>query len=68
MLDHPMVVNISQQVGTYLPGILTAIAVLVIGWIVAKIVAFLIGKGLRKSGAGAKLSNLDIARWQSRCI
>ena len=58
MLDHPMVVNISQQVGTYLPGILTAIAVLVIGWIVAKIVAFVIGKGLRKSGIGAKLSNL----------
>jgi hypothetical protein len=60
MLDNlkPMLENISSQVGNYLPGILTAIAVLVIGWIVAKIIAALIGKGLRKSGAGERLSRL----------
>jgi hypothetical protein len=50
--------KISQQVGTYLPGILTALAVLIIGWIVAKIIGGLVGRALKKTGAGAKLSKL----------
>jgi len=53
-----MLENISKQVGNYLPGVLTALAVLIIGWIIAKIIAMLVGKGLTKSGAGAKLSKL----------
>jgi len=53
-----MLENISGQVGQYLPGILSALGVLIIGWIVAKIVAMIIGKVLRKTGAGAKLSRL----------
>ena len=53
-----MLDNISSQVGTYLPQVLTALAVLIIGWIIAKIIAMLVGKALRKTGAGAKLSNL----------
>ena len=53
-----MVEKISQQVGEHLPMILSALAVLVIGWIIAKVIAMLVGKGLRKSGAGAKLGNL----------
>jgi hypothetical protein len=53
-----MIDNISSQVGQYLPGVLTAIAVLIIGWIIAKIIASLVGKALRKTGAGAKLNNL----------
>ena len=53
-----MLENISSQVGQHLPGILTALAVLVIGWIIAKIIAMLVGKALRKTGAGAKLSNM----------
>lgn len=53
-----MLENISSQVGTYLPGVLSALAVLIIGWIVAKIIAMLVGKALTKTGAGAKLSKL----------
>jgi hypothetical protein len=53
-----MLENISSQVGTYLPGVLTALAVLIIGWIVAKIIAMLVGKALTKTGAGAKISKL----------
>jgi hypothetical protein len=60
MLENlkPMLDNISGQVGNSLPGILSAIAVLVIGWIVAKIVSFIVGKGLRKSGLGDRISRL----------
>ncbi len=53
-----MIDNISGQVGQYLPGVLTALAVLIIGWIVAKIIASLVGKALRKTGAGTKLNKL----------
>lgn len=53
-----MLETISQQVGTFLPGILSALAVLVIGWIVAKIIAMLVGRGLRKTGLGNKVSKL----------
>jgi len=53
-----MLDNISGQVGNSLPGILSAIAVLVIGWIVAKIVSFIVGKGLRKSGVGDRIGGL----------
>ena len=57
MLENlkPMLDNISGQVGTFLPGILSAIAVLVIGWIVAKIIGAVVGKGLKKSGLGDRL-------------
>lgn len=50
--------SISVQVGTYLPGILTAVAVLVIGWFIAHLVAKLVKTGLDKSGVGAKISNV----------
>lgn len=53
-----MLDNISNQVGQYLPGVLTALAVLIIGWIIAKIIAMLVGRALKKTGAGAKLSSL----------
>ena len=57
MLDN-LLQNISSQVGTYLPGILSAVAVLVIGWIVAHIVARVIRTGLNKSGLGTRLNNI----------
>lgn len=50
--------SISTQVGKYLPGILTAVAVLVIGWLLAHFIAKLVKTGLDKSGLGAKLSNI----------
>ena len=53
-----MIDGISTQVGKFLPSILSALAVLIIGWIVAKIISSLVGKGLGKSGLGQKLSRM----------
>ena len=39
-------------------SVLTALVTLIVGWIIAKIVAWLVGKALRKTGAGAKLGKL----------
>ena len=50
-----MLDNILKQVGDSLPSVLTALVTLIVGWIIAKIVAWLVGKALRKTGAGAKL-------------
>ena len=53
-----MLDNILKQVGDSLPSVLTALVTLIVGWIIAKIVAWLVGKALRKTGAGAKLGKL----------
>ncbi len=50
--------NISTQVGTYLPGILTAAGVLIIGWILAHLIARGIKMAMNKSGLGAKMGQL----------
>ena len=67
--------NVSQQVGTYLPGILTAIAVLVIGWILAHLIARVVRLALKKTGLGEKLSKLisadgtvDAAKIIGKCV
>jgi hypothetical protein len=52
-----MLENINSQIGTYLPGILSALAILIIGWIVAHIVGRLVRLGLKKSGLDSKLSS-----------
>lgn len=64
-----MLENINSQIGTYLPGILSALAILIIGWIVAHIIGRLVRLGLKKSGLDAKLGSVvapgggvDIAR------
>ncbi len=50
--------NVSQQIGAYLPGIASAIGVLVIGWIVAHLIARGVKMALTKSGLGHKLNSL----------
>lgn len=67
--------NISNQVGNYLPGILTAIVVLVVGWILAKIISMLVRKGLKKSGMGQRLSgaiapdgNIDAGKFIAKLV
>ena len=50
--------NISGQVGNYLPGILSAAAVLIIGWILAHIIARVVAMALRKTGIGGKLNQM----------
>lgn len=50
--------NVSQQIGIYLPGILSAIAVLIIGWIVAHILARGVKLAFSKSGLGERLNSL----------
>ena len=53
-----MLENINSQIGTYLPGILSALAILVIGWIVAHIIGRLVRLGLNKSGLDSKLGSV----------
>jgi len=53
-----MLENINSQIGTYLPGILSALAILIIGWIVAHIIGRLIRLGLKKSGLDHKLASV----------
>lgn len=53
-----MLENIKSQIGTYLPGILSALAILIIGWIVAHIIGRLVRLGLKKSGLDAKLGSV----------
>jgi hypothetical protein len=50
--------EISKVVGTYVPNLLGALAILVIGWIAARIIAALIGAALRRT----ELDN-RLARW-----
>lgn len=50
--------NISEQVGTHLPGILSAVGVLIIGWIVAHIVGRIVRIAFKKTGLGAKLGGM----------
>ena len=53
-----MLENINSQIGTYLPGILSALAILVIGWIVAHIIGRLVRLALKKSGLDNKLGSI----------
>ena len=53
-----MIESISKQVGEHLPGILTAIAVLVIGWFLAHFISKLVKTGLSKSGLDKKLGSV----------
>jgi hypothetical protein len=54
MLDSLMK-NVTEQVGTYLPSVLSAVAVLVIGWILAHLIARVVRMALKKTGLGDKL-------------
>lgn len=53
-----MLENINSQIGTYLPGILSALAILIIGWVVAHIIGRLVRMGLKKSGLDRKLASV----------
>ena len=70
-----MLENINSQIGTYLPGILSALAILVIGWIVAHVIGRLVLLGLNKSGLDRKIASvvspgggIDIAKIASKIV
>ncbi len=55
---NEIIQGISQQVGQYLPNIASAIGVLIIGWIVAHIIARIVRLALSKTGVDDKLSKV----------
>ena len=55
---NEIIQGISQQVGQYLPNIASAIGVLIIGWIVAHIIARIVRLALSKTGVVDKLSKV----------
>ena len=70
-----MLENINSQIGTHLPGILSALAILVIGWIVAHVIGRLVLLGLNKSGLDRKIASIvapgggfDVATVASKII
>ena len=70
-----MLENINSQIGTHLPGILSALAVLVIGWIVAHVIGRLVLLGLNKSGLDRKIASVvapgggvDVAKIASKIV
>lgn len=74
--------NLLERIGgffaPYYPGLLGAIAILVIGWIVALLISGVIRKAIRRTNLGARLSRLlygdaqprqaDAERWIARAI
>ncbi len=70
-----MLENINSQIGTHLPGILSALAILVIGWIVARVIGRLVLLGLNKSGLDRKIASVvapgggvDVAKVASKIV
>lgn len=70
-----MLENISSQIGTHLPGILSALAILVIGWLVARVIGRLVLVGLNKSGLDRKIASVvapgggvDVAKIASQIV
>ena len=70
-----MLENISSQIGTHLPGIFSALAILVIGWIVAHVIGRLVLLGLNKSGLDRKIAQVvapgggvDVAKIASKIV
>jgi hypothetical protein len=48
--------EISKVIGTYVPNLLGALAILVIGWIVAEIIAAVVGRALRRTELDNRLA------------
>jgi hypothetical protein len=49
--------QMSETIGGYLPKIVAAIAILIIGWIIALIAAAIVRGAIRRTGLGSKLAN-----------
>ena len=49
--------QITQSFQGYTPKLLAAIAILIIGWIFARIIAAIVRKGLKRTGLGGKLAD-----------
>ncbi len=70
--------QIIQALGSFSPHILGALAILIVGWIIALIVSSLIGKALRHTGLDEKIAQMAVGkekaeamepdRWISRII
>jgi len=48
--------QITQSVGAYIPNLVGALAILIIGWLVARVISVIVGKALRHTGLGKRLA------------
>jgi len=53
-----MMNEIFGSLGTYIPSLLGALAILVIGWLIALVISSIVEKGLRKGGVNERVSRL----------
>jgi hypothetical protein len=53
-----MMNEIFGSLGTYIPSLLGALAILVVGWLIALVISSIVEKGLRKGGVNERLSRL----------
>jgi len=53
-----MMNEVFGSLGTYIPSLLGALAILVIGWLIALIISSIVEKGLRKGGVNERVSRL----------
>ena len=60
--------QIIQALGSFGPHILGALAILVVGWIVALIVSSLIGKALRRTGLDEKIAQMAVGEEKAKSI
>lgn len=75
---EPALDEIGKVVSTYVPSLLGALAILVIGWLVARIIAALVGGALRRTQLDNRLARwiageepgktIPIERWISRGV
>ena len=49
--------QITQSVGAYIPNLVGALAILIIGWLVARVISVIVGKALRHTGLGKRLAS-----------
>ena len=67
-----------QLIGEYIPVLLAALAILIIGWLVARIISGLVGRSLRKTNIGNKMAtwisgeevtdSIKLERWVARTV
>src|SRR5215510_4485252 len=50
--------DMSKQVATYLPNLLGALAILIVGWLVARVIGAVVTGGLRRTELDNKLARL----------
>lgn len=74
---NAIVQQISELIGTYIPNLVGALAILIIGWLLALIIAAVIRRAINRTGIDQRLARgtdgeaakgIDVANWVSRIV